>query len=72
MLSATSRTISQAQYDQLSNDIVSANRVAFYVHLFQYSGSETALTMSQISSSSSITGGIAWGINAQIQKLFQA
>ena len=70
MATSNSRTISAAQYAVLQQNIVSGNRVAYYTKLFEYSGSEAALTMAQISSSSGVVGGIAWALNKDIQRHF--
>ena len=63
-------TINQAQYNVLSENIASGNRIAYYANLFQYTGSDAALMMAQISSSSGVIGGIAWAVNNDIQRTF--
>ena len=62
-------TITQVQYEELHSYITDNDRVAFYVNLYKYTGSESALLMSQISSSSNVVGGIAWSVNNQVKKL---
>jgi co-chaperonin GroES (HSP10) len=70
MKTTSSRTIDAAQYRQLTQDIDSGSRGGFYTHLFQYTGSEAALMMAQISSGSGVIGGVAWAINIDIQRAF--
>lgn len=64
------RIINISQFTQLQKDIISDDRVAFYHHLFIYTGSENALMMAKISSGSEIIGGIAWAVNREIQKVY--
>lgn len=68
-MAENNRVITEAQYTQLVQDISTDDRVAFYLHLHEYTGSQSALTMGQISSGSGVTGGIAWAVNLQIQKI---
>ena len=56
-------TITNAQYAVLSDLLVNNDRVAFYLKLHEFTGSRTALMMSQVSSSSGLIGGAAWHIN---------
>lgn len=62
------RTITASQYAVLQQNIRNDDRVAFYANLFKFTGSENALLMGKISSSSGVIGGIAWALNTQIQK----
>ncbi|NOT82401.1 MAG: hypothetical protein HOP01_06755, partial [Gallionella sp.] len=55
--------ITAQQRANLQNLIDTDNRVAFYVALYEYTGSTTALFMSQISSASGPFGGGAWAGN---------
>lgn len=67
---ANERSITTAQYAQLEADISSNNRVQYYLHLFEYTGSFVALYMSQISSASEVPGGVAYNVNKTIETLF--
>lgn len=71
VLNTNQSYITAAQYQELSNlmplvtngDYSIQNRVAFYVRLAQMTGSQAALDMAEIASSSGIVGGTAWFLN---------
>lgn len=56
-------TITAEQYADLKRLIINQDRVGFYVALHLMTGSQAALDMAEISSSSDIRGGVAWAVN---------
>src|SRR5258706_491423 len=66
-MNAQTYTITEAQRQTLSNFLVNNDRVGFYIALNQMTGSNTALDMAEVSSSSGIRGGTAWVINEAYQ-----
>lgn len=62
-LSTIDRTIDSKQRDILRQHLDRGDRVGFYVQLHLMTGSQAALDMAEISSSSDIRGGTAWAVN---------
>ena len=58
-----SHTISSEQRNTLNNYINNDDRTGFYVALHSMTGSQAALDMAEISSSSGLRGGGAWAVN---------
>ena len=56
-------TLSSAQFNILRTHMENGNRLAFYLDLYRMTGSQSALDMAEISSSSGLRGGIAWDLN---------
>ena len=63
ILNTTGFTITALQYQRLQQYIVNNDRIGFYVALAQMTGSQAAMDMAEISSSSGIRGGAAWHVN---------
>jgi hypothetical protein len=61
-------TITAAQRAELRVLIDIDDRTGFYAKLYQYTGREAAFLMGQLSRGSDINGGVAYRINAQIEK----
>jgi hypothetical protein len=62
------KTLTQVQVNELTAYIANDDRTGFYAKLYQYTGSEAAFMMGQISKGSDVVGGVAYRINAQIAK----
>lgn len=62
-MNTESYLITDAQRQTLQSFLDTDNRVGFYVALHGMTGSQSALDMAEISSSSSLRGGIAWSVN---------
>jgi hypothetical protein len=59
--------ITAEQYQTLQSYIDSSDRTGFYVALHNMTGSQAALDMAEISSSSDLLGGTAWSVNQAYQ-----
>ncbi|MBA4213906.1 MAG: hypothetical protein C0449_12595, partial [Polaromonas sp.] len=59
-----SYTISAEQRNELETLITNGDRVGFYIALHNMTGSEAALDMAEIASSSGLRGGTAWALNS--------
>lgn len=60
--------ISAAEYRNLQQMLKDGNRLGMYLRLHELSGSQAALDMAQICSSSGLRGGVAWVINEAYTK----
>ncbi|TGN38026.1 hypothetical protein [Marinobacter confluentis] len=67
-LNETRSTITAEQNATLEQLIQNNDRKGFYVALYEMTGSQAALDMAEISSSSGIRGGAAWAINEWMVK----
>lgn len=61
--------ISAAEYQNLKQMLKDGNRLGMYLRLHELSGSQAALDMAQICSSSGLRGGVAWVINEAYTKI---